>query len=318
MLNVSIAPRVTWTGIYGAFNFRDWPISAVSDCHSIRLILRTLVAVDGTQMQEIDIKTWEEFEDQISRRLARQTAKSSCVSGYLFRGQSDSAWTLATTLERFTNRLLTMEEYYRILLKAKPQIETFTGATWNEMPDLSEYMKSIGNGFSPVVNYPGFEYAVYVRHLGFPSPLLDWTRSPYIAAYFAFREVGSTAKIVSIYAFCEYTEKIKLGSVSDPKISGFGQYVHSHRRHFQQQSQYTICTKHVDGKHCYATHEDVFADNRSDQDELSKFNIPSSERPKFLKRLEQYNINAFSLFGSAESLMETLSLNEIYLVSCSS
>jgi hypothetical protein len=29
--------------------------------------------------------------------------------------------------------------------------------------------------------------------------------------------------------------------------------------------------------------------------------------------LEQYNINAFSLFGSEESLMETISLREIYL-----
>ena len=68
---------------------------------------------------------------------------------------------------------------------------------------------------------------------------------------------------------------------------------------------------HLNGKHSYARHQDAFEGNKEDQDELWKFNIPNSEGHKILKRLEQYNINAFSLFGSEESLMETLSFREI-------
>jgi hypothetical protein len=269
-------------------------------------------------MEQVDLKTWEEFEQRIEQlihqRSERKSATDDYISEYLFRGQPDSTWSLTTTLERFTGRLLTLEEYYRILRATKPQVETFTGETWEKMPSLFDYMKEIGEeGLLLPGKFPAYEYFVYLRHHGFPSPLLDWTRSPYLAAYFAFRDVCSTATSVSIYAYCEYTMGHKSGSSNAPEITGLGSYVRGHRRHFQQQSQYTICTMNRDGKHCYANHEDTFAENKEDQDELWKFNIPTSERHKILKQLEQYNINAFSLFGSEESLMETISLREIYL-----
>lgn len=268
-------------------------------------------------MKQVDLKTWEEFEEHVSRlarkRANRKSVADCYVSEYLFRGQSDSTWALTTTLERFTGRLLALEEYYKILYATKPQVETFTGTTGEKIPSLSDYMDQIGEGgLFPPGTFPAYGYFVYLRHLGFPSPLLDWTRSPYVAAYFAFRDVCSTATSGSIYAYCEYTVGHKLGSSKAPKITGLGPYVRSHRRHFQQQSQYTICTIHRDGKHSYACHQDAFAGNKEDQDELWKFDLPGSERHKILKRLEQYNINAFSLFGSEESLMETLSFREMF------
>lgn len=268
-------------------------------------------------MKEINLDTWEEFEDYVSRlaslRSERITTVSSThppyVSKYLFRGQSDSEWPLTTTLERFTGKLLTLNEYYRILRATKPQVETFTGKTWEEIGDTEQ----ISSRSFLLSGLPAYEYCVYLRHHGFPSPLLDWTRSPYVAAYFAFQNVCSTAKCASIYAYCEYTEGHKSGSSSSPEIAGLGSYVRSHRRHFQQQSQYTICTKHNGTELFFARHSDVFAVNSEEQDELWKFNIPNSERNNILERLEQFNINSFSLFGSEESLMETLSIREIFL-----
>ena len=262
-------------------------------------------------MKQTDLKNWEEFEARVaqlaSERAIRECETGNYISEYLFRGQSDSSWRLKTTLEHYTGKLPTFEEYYRVLSAMKPQVETFTGVSWANVPSLMEYIKELGNErLLPPGKFPAYEYFVYLRHHGFPSPLLDWTRSPYVAAYFAFRNVTSTAPAVSIYAYCEYTVGHKSGSSDKPGIIGLGPYVRSHRRHFQQQSQYTICTEHRDGAHAYACHEDAFAGNNEDQDELWKFNIPASEREKVLRRLEQYNINAFSLFGSEESLMEAL------------
>jgi len=65
----------------------------------------------------------------------------------------------------------------------------------------------------------------------------------------------------------------------------------------------------------FAKHEDVFGrgDIRGDirQDVLWKFSIPWTERVKVLKLLDDYNLNAFSLFESDESLMETLAVREM-------
>jgi len=267
-------------------------------------------------MEQVDLQSWEEFEARVDQlalgRAERLINSDNYISDYLFRGQADSSWRLITTLERYADQLLTLSDYYRVLCAAKPQIETFTEATWENVPSFSDYENEIGReGLLPPGKFPAYEFFVYLRHHGFPSPLLDWTRSPYVAAYFAFRDVSSKAAAVSIYAYCEYTAGHKSGSSGVPKIMGLGPYVRSHRRHFQQQSAYTICTINRDGAHSYACHEDAFAGNKMDQDELWKFNIPASERKKVLQRLEQYNINAFSLFGSEESLMEALSFREL-------
>lgn len=267
-------------------------------------------------MKQVDLQTWEEFDAhilQLSNEHAAHLSATKCyVSEYLFRGQSDSSWHLITTLERHTKRLLTLSEYYKIICAAKPQIETFTGAAWEKIPTLAEYEGEMALA-RPWLHgkFPAYEYFAYLRHHGFPSPLLDWTRSPYIAAYFAFLDVCSTATTVSIYAYREFIEGYKWDSSHEPRIIGLGPYVRSHRRHFQQQSQYTICTIPRNGEHAYACHEDAFTNQVEGQDELWKFNIPASEREKVLKKLEQYNITAFSLFGSEESLMETLSFREL-------
>ena len=46
---------------------------------------------------------------------------------------------------------------------------------------------------------------------------------------------------------------------------------------------------------------------------LWKFTIPSSERTKVLQLLDSMNLNAYSLFGSEESLMDTVAFRALEL-----
>ena len=159
---------------------------------------------------------------------------------------------------------------------------------------------------------PLYRYMVYLRHHGFPSPLLDWSYSPYVAAFFAFRnEPAGRSEKRSIYAYCGTPYGIKGGAVGEPAIRGIGPYVRSHRRHFRQQSDYTICTS-WDANYGWRfdSHESAIANRRPKQDFLWKFDIPSGERVKVLGLLNDYNLNAFSLFDTEETLLETMWIKE--------
>jgi hypothetical protein len=157
-----------------------------------------------------------------------------------------------------------------------------------------------------------YSYMAHLRHSGFPSPLLDWTRSPYVAAFFAFSEPKSD--YVAIYAFAEKPNNAKFGSSMEPQIQLLGQYVKTHRRHFRQQSRYTISAKFdAPSGWQFVPHDDVFNLGKTDQDVGWKLIVPASERKNVMRILDRVDVNAFSLFESEEGLMETLAVQEIDL-----
>jgi hypothetical protein len=261
-------------------------------------------------VKTIRIKRWEEFDGHLKQLGHTPSDK------LLFRGHSSATWSLETTLERAGKHGMPLIDYYSLISSISSSVQSFTGKSW-DVPedDKVQELAADYDQLSRVLRrgkLPGYSYMSYLRHHGFPSPLLDWTQSPYVAAYFAFAR--PTDDDVAIFVYCEMPEGIKTRSGGKAQIRNLGPNVLTHRRHFLQQSAYTMCLQFENNRWCFAPHESVFAHGDNEQDALWKFTIPSTERHEVLRSLDAYNLNAFSLFDSEDALMETLSIRRIDLV----
>lgn len=265
-------------------------------------------------METIEVADWGEFESRV-KELRKQYDHD--LSPLIFRGQSDSTWTLSTTLERSGANGMLFRNYYRLICGGiGPEVRTMAAVdvpTYD--PDLAKpfleagLLTKVGDIFPEGV----YRYMAHLRHFGFPSPLLDWSRSPYVAAFFAFRDMAGARQPEkrSIFAYCGNPLFVRACTLGEPQIRGMGPYVHTHQRHFRQRCDYTICGRYVtDLGWGFESHGSVFERPSSRQDFLWKIDIPSSERRSVLTRLNDYNLNAFSLFGTHESLFESMWFRE--------
>jgi hypothetical protein len=196
-----------------------------------------------------------------------------------------------------------------------PEVKTFAGV------DVPEYDPEVCKPFlKPELLYnigdifptPVYRYMAYLRHFGFPSPFLDWSRSPFVAAFFAFRDDPlRQPKKRAIFAYCRKPTGVSGGTLGRPVICQLGPYLQTHKRHFQQRCDYTICGTYDENYGwCFDSHQKVFDLAHPQQDYLWKFELPSTEREKVLRVLSDYNLNAYSLFSSEESLLETMWIQE--------
>lgn len=263
-------------------------------------------------MKEINLSCWEDFEVEIAKLFDRlkkiRAEKNTYISDLLFRGQANACWPLRTTLERYTTRQYSMKEYFRLMQVAKPAVESHTPTSW----ELEEDRESEFDKARPMT-LPGYGFMVYLRQHGFPSPFLDWSQSPYVAAFFAFRQKPRPEEHnVAIFTYLEWLG-VNVWDHGEPTAFGQGPCVKTDPRHFSQQSQYTYCIKLDSGKAVYCYHEEGLQECEDEERQYfwAKYTIPVSERAKVLDRLYTMNINAYSLFHSEGSLMEKLAYQEI-------
>ena len=77
--------------------------------------------------KETRVSTWHDCE-QLLLQIEKENSKS--LTGVWFRGVSNAEWELKSTLERRTSRSFSVAEYFQLMSRIKPEVETFTGKTW--------------------------------------------------------------------------------------------------------------------------------------------------------------------------------------------
>lgn len=227
-------------------------------------------------MLEVTVKTWQDFRDTLLRfaQLDRDRRNQ-----WWFRGQGQFRHDLVPTIDR-NQRFANDRER-----------DAFISVL------LSEYRREVtrlGVG-QPLPTGDAFE--LLARHHGLPGPLLDWTRSPYVAAFFAFID-GNPSADGSVAIFALDRARVdpnaldpdipQVEFVDEPELVQFNQRALQQRGVFLRRSQ------------ARRRLEDVLGGA------LTKFRLPAEEKPAALADLDQMMVNATTLFYDLESAARTV------------
>lgn len=141
-----------------------------------------------TEVKAVDCNCWADFREWANAMRRDKQA-------IYFRGHGSSRFALTTTLQR--NGRNRLERYCAETLH---QFHRHAEAALNIRIDMNN-----GDDYSMLLGL--------AQHFGLPTPLLDWSTSPYVAAYFAFADAleNRTARTD--------VEKVRIFALTEPFVA---------------------------------------------------------------------------------------------------
>ncbi len=255
-------------------------------------------------MHTTRIESWSEFVDYLDGYMNRSIG----VPRYFFRGQSNAEWGLLPSLTRYCKD------------------RNLQWALKHELKILRMFREEAHNHLStPLLPSDQKKVAVWwpvMQHYGAPTRLLDWSNSPFVAAYFAVSKITEDDGAV----FLVHPHKINLKAKEehgyneknfldlclkseDSTFLLFFQPSVKHSRVSAQQGGFSVCGNPLKD-HILAIAQNIVDDN--DEDIFQKIVIPANLKSTFLVRLHQLNITARTLYQGIDGLGESLAEYLVY------
>lgn len=123
-------------------------------------------------MKEVRVTTWNDFMSLCAE-----------LDGWAFRGQQDARWPLLTSLARYLHAYIPGQASWR--QREERAIRIFRRKAHNYLGD-------------PTVLDNALRCLALMQHHGAPTRLLDFTKSPFVAAFFALERATGDAAVYAL------------------------------------------------------------------------------------------------------------------------
>ena len=242
------------------------------------------------------IKNLKQFDEEVER-IKVKLADSSKL---LYRGQTDSSWKIQSSLERIGKEEISCKAYYSYIDKLKPLINPLIKNKFIRKTTSSGYPFKFDEYEKGSWALPEMEYLTYLRHHGFPTPIIDWTGSYYIALFFACENFVNSKTNGKVFVYNEIIHG-RLSGTEIPGLRKIGKYVETDKRHFAQQSQYLIPV-------IYEEEWKLIAFKRVIEDDTNRYDfveieIANEAKMSIIKELRRMNINRYTMYLDEDSLI---------------
>lgn len=147
-------------------------------------------AIEINKVRIYKCDTWENFISEVRKPRFRPSDNGSYHfgKGALFRGHGDPAYKLSSTMERDISIKVMGDDGPETMRS----LRSLNGLDWYRgyCDDILTGFRARSYGLSDVSSdMSDIEAWSVGRHFGLLSPYLDWTLSPFVAAFFALEEI---------------------------------------------------------------------------------------------------------------------------------
>lgn len=242
--------------------------------------------------------TWQQFKERASQLVAERKEPSRLI----FRGQ-ELPWRLETRAHR--HRRFDIHRY----------------AT-DDVARLHRHLSTLSQRhFRLTRNEDHSALLNLAQHHGYPTPLLDWTQSPYIAAFFAYRhadaddanrsKVSGDSDVVRIHCFDAHswsTQWEPVNNIGTVRLTVSVHELHGFENPRMLPQQSVVMFSNVHNIEDYLEFKQT--EVKHNKPYLWALDLPISDRDDAMRDLRAMGVTAAAMFPGIDGTCETL--REVY------